>query len=182
MRVLVRECGTGCHVQVMPRNQLEAGTAKLCFYGTESRIASKALIEFRDNCLVIQGLGFDGRCSFCRYFRLELKRKGIACKVDCPFEVRCSGEEGGCMVEIGGRYFHQDSLENGREFYLQHVRENPHDVQGHLMLGVILEYQGQFAEALSTYWRAYELDASDEFIRGRLKEILEFLVEIMPDS
>ena len=180
---MAKEYGTTCRILVMPRNELEEGTAGFYFRATESRIDTTAVIEYQNNLLVIRGMGFDGRCSFCRYFRMALKRQNIQCKVNCPFEVITPGTADECKVAIGERFFDQSYLENEENLkkYLDEVKQNQGNKEAYLALGVIYEYHGRFVDSISAYWRAYELDNQDLFARARLKEILEFLIEIVPD-
>lgn len=179
---MARDYGTTCRVRVIPRDDLEAGAANFYFGVTLNRIDTTADVEYKDKVLLIRGLGFDGRCSFCRYFRLNLKRRGISVKVDCPFET--PGTDGEYRVEIGDRFFDQSYLEDEQIYnsYTQQVKEAPDDAEARLVLGVINEYHGRFVDAISSYWKAYELDNSNSFVRARLKEILEFLIEVLPDS
>jgi hypothetical protein len=181
---MVRVHGTTCSVQVVPRDDREAATARFYFRATENRIDTTADIQFANNTLIITGLGFDGRCSFCRYFRLTLKRQDICISVDCPFETMGDGEAGQCKVAIGDRYFDQCYLENEENFHssLTKVQENPVDAEAHLALGVIHEYHGRLVEAMSSYWKAFELQQENSFARARLREILGFLIELLPDD
>ncbi len=181
---MIREHGTTCCIRVEPRDELESATARFYFRATESRIDTTAEIKFADNTLLITGLGFDGRCSFCRYFRLALKRQQIDTGVDCPFEVIDPGEGSQCRVAIGNRYFDQSYLEDDANYvrHLAEVQTDPAHTEAHLALGVIHEYHGRLVDAMSSYWKAYELEQDNAFARARLKEILEFLIDILPDD
>lgn len=176
--------GTVCRVQVSPKNNLEASAAKVNFIATQEKIDTTASIDYDDSCLIIKGTGFDGRCSFCRYFRLALKRQLIQYGVNCPFEVITPGNTEECKVSIGEALFDQSYLEDESNLtkHLAEIAVNPDNSRAHTALGVLYEYRGQFINSITGYWRAYELDNENTFARARLKEILEFLIEILPDE
>jgi len=181
---MAKDYGTTCRVQVIPQDELQAGAAKFCFRTAGNKVNTSAVIEYDDDVLLLRGLGFDGRCSFCRYFRLELKQHGILAKADCPFEVAAPGTGNNCQVQIGSRFFDQSYLEDEQNYkhYLDRTREYPQDREAFLALGVIDEYHGRFADAMSFYWKAYEIDNSDLFAKTRLTEILEFLIDLLPEG
>lgn len=87
-------------------------------------------------------------------------------------------------VKIGEAFFEQDWLEDESRFleYLGRARRNPKDLEAQLALGVIHEYHGRLAQAISYYWSAYQLDPTDTFIQKRLKDLLAHLQQLMPEK
>ncbi|MGI9952531.1 tetratricopeptide repeat protein [Moorellaceae bacterium AZ2] len=87
-------------------------------------------------------------------------------------------------VRIGNILFEQSFLEDGSRFleYLGRARKNPKDLEAQLALGVIHEYHGRPAQAISHYWSAYQLDPTDTFVQERLKELLAHLQRIITEK
>lgn len=87
-------------------------------------------------------------------------------------------------VKIGEAFFAQSWLEDESKFleYLGRARRNPKDLEAQLALGVLHEYHGRLAKAISYYWSAYQLDPTDTFIQQRLKDLLAHLQQLIPEK
>ncbi|WP_406678555.1 tetratricopeptide repeat protein [Moorella sp. ACPs] len=173
---------TTCRINCKPRHAGERKTIAFYLDLTRERIPTCAGINLEGNELAIQGLGYDGRCAFCRCFRKALKNRGIRFNCTCPFEI----QDNNCTwrVKIGSVFFHQDLLEDKEKYlsYLRRVVNNPRDLEAWLALGVIHEYHGRFAPALASYWAAHDLDPEDTFIKERLQDILSLLQQLLSTS
>ncbi|OIQ12828.1 tetratricopeptide repeat protein [Neomoorella thermoacetica] len=170
---------TTCQIILKPRHAGEVKTINYYLELARERIPTYAGINFKDNELSIQGLGYDGRCAFCRYFRKSLKNRGLRFNSSCPFEVQ--DDTYAWRVKIGSAFFEQDFLENEEKYlvYLRRAENDPRDLEAQLALGVIHEYHGRFAQALASYWAAHEVDPGDTFIKERLQDILALLQRIL---
>ncbi|MGB9663101.1 MAG: hypothetical protein ACPL5F_13985 [Moorellaceae bacterium] len=87
-------------------------------------------------------------------------------------------------VRIGEALFERSFLEDQARLleYLRRAAANPADLEAHLALGVIHEYHGRLARAISYYWDAYRLDPTDTFIQKRLRALLTHLQQLIADK
>lgn len=77
-------------------------------------------------------------------------------------------------VAIGTASFNRNYLENSRfaDGQRHALDKDPHNLQAHLALGVVADYQDQWLEAIDHYWEVYRKDPEDLFIRQRLHDLL----------
>lgn len=174
-----RDNPTICQIILKPRHAGEVKTINYYLELARERIPTFASINLKDNKLNIQGLGYDGRCAFCRYFRRSLENRGLRFSSNCPFEVQDGTHA--WQVKIGSAFFGRDFLEDEERYliYLRRADNDPRDLEAQLALGVIHEYHGRFAPALACYWAAHEVDPGDTFIKERLQDILALLQKIL---
>lgn len=169
-----------CQINFHLRHAGELKTITLQLEMLRGNIPTLATIKVEGHVMTILGRGYDGRCALCRSLRRKLKVEDIHFTCCCPLEIEDNNSKRRAII-IGSVLFHQDYLEDNKNYFLYHcrARNNPRDLEAHLALGVINEYHGRFAMAVANYWSAYELAPEDNFIVERLGEILGFLQQLL---
>ncbi|MDA8443168.1 MAG: tetratricopeptide repeat protein [Peptococcaceae bacterium] len=154
-----------CRVEVRPSDAIDAGAAKLCYLAAKANIATVACLIYQNNCLRLRGRGSDGRCAVCRDFRLRLQRRELKFCFYCAEPNNCTIEE------------LRDATELAR--CLDQTAVDPNDMSAYCTLGLIYERQGRFAEAISSLWRAYELNPQNMCAKARIVELLDFMLVLL---